>query len=213
VPNSSHAATAGLAEQRKTQFPGRQAAKDAAADTVGAVAGTGTSLFFYHRDDCHIQPVEIAPAIRSAIQRFPFKEQAQKSWIHVDIDGDCSVNAIPVLIDHLIFNLLKNCIYAIQAAGRGPCGEIRIRLAADRHRQSLYLRDNGQGIPTALLPRVFDPFFSTRANGTGLGLHFCRSVMNRFGGAIHCRSVPGEFTEIVLEFPRLESEAAQHRRS
>ena len=105
------------------------------------------------------------------------------------------------MIDHVLFNLLKNSIYAIQAAGRSDTGDILIRAAPGRTFNRLYIRDNGHGIPSHLLPRLFDPFFSTRPNGTGLGLHFCRSVMQRLGGDIRCHSLAGEYTEFVLEFP------------
>ena len=148
-----------------------------------------------------LQGIYIAQAVASAIERYPFKDQPQRDWIHVAIDADAKVNAIPILIEHVMFNLLKNSIYAIQAAGRGSSGEIRIHLTAARRRQHIHVRDNGQGITPSILPHVFEPFFSTRANGTGLGLHFCRSVMSRFGGDIRCQSVRGEFTEMILEFP------------
>ena len=166
-----------------------------------ALANTGIRPYGAHE----LKTLQVIPAVESAIARYPFKDVEQRGWIRVNPDTSFQVRVIPVLLDHLIFNLLKNSVYAIQAAGRGGGGEIRI-WAETRHRTNrLHLRDNGQGIPAAVAGRIFDPFFSTRVNGTGLGLHFCRTAMNRLDGGIHCLSEAGQFTELILEFPVVTS--------
>jgi signal transduction histidine kinase len=55
------------------------------------------------------------------------------------------------------------------------------------------VRDTGPGIPASLLPRIFEPFFSTKppGEGTGLGLPICRDILKTFGGEITVQSVPG----------------------
>jgi two-component system, CAI-1 autoinducer sensor kinase/phosphatase CqsS len=145
--------------------------------------------------------LDIIWAVSHAVQRYPFKNPAQRDWITIAEAPRFTAEVIPLLYDHLIFNLLKNSIYAIQAAGRGEAGEICIWATTGPRMNRLHFRDNGQGISLADQHRVFNAFFSNKPNGTGLGLHFCRSVMRRFGGDIRCRSLPGAFTEFILEFP------------
>lgn len=164
-----------------------------------ALANTGIRPYGPHE----LGLIRIMPAVTSAVMRYPFKNPDQRKWIQIDANPCFAVRVIPVLLDHLVFNLLKNAVYAIQAAGRSETGEIRIWAETGGRFNRLHVRDNGDGIPTAILSRIFDPFFSARLNGTGLGLHFCRTVMNRFDGDIACRSEPGKFAELILEFPAI----------
>jgi len=136
-----------------------------------------------------------------ALDRYPFRDQAQRQWLRISRATSVHIHVIPLLYHHLVFNLLKNSIYAIQAAGRADSGEIRIWAVPGHQVHCVHFRDNGQGIRRDLQTAIFTAFFSTKTNGTGLGLHFCQSVMRRFGGDIRCRSVPGKFTEMILRFP------------
>jgi signal transduction histidine kinase len=89
-------------------------------------------------------------------------------------------------------------------------GEILLRLDPGSPNHRLYLRDTGTGISPQVLPHVFDEFYSGKGagRGTGMGLPFCRRVMNAFGGSIECRSSDGEYTELELIFPTLDQTQA-----
>ena len=63
------------------------------------------------------------------------------------------------------------------------------------------MRDTGAGIAPDILPLVFNWEFTTRSDGSGLGLAFSRRVMRAMGGEITCHSVFGQFTEFTLSFP------------
>ncbi len=165
-----------------------------------ALVNTGIRPYGSHE----LTTLPILTAVEAAIKRYPFKDPEQRNWVRIDPHPAFNAIVVPVLLDHLVFNLLKNAIYAIQAAGRADIGEIRIRAEHGIHVNRLHVQDNGVGIPAAVIGRIFNPFFSTRANGTGLGLHFCRAVMTRFGGDIACRSEPGRHTELVLTFPAVD---------
>jgi len=66
--------------------------------------------------------------------------------------------------------------------------------------------DTGTGIDESVLPRVFDPFFSTRGvgRGKGLGLSVCLGIVRSLGGDIALRSVPGKGTTVTVVLPRQE---------
>ena len=63
------------------------------------------------------------------------------------------------------------------------------------------VQDNGPGIPAADLARVFDPFYTTRAQGTGLGLSICQSIIREHGGTITIESVVGQGTAVIVDLP------------
>jgi signal transduction histidine kinase len=70
--------------------------------------------------------------------------------------------------------------------------------------------DTGVGIPREVLPRLFDPFFTTRAGGTGLGLSISQSIVQEHGGTISVASREGRGTTVVVELP-LEKRNGQRR--
>ena len=104
--------------------------------------------------------------------------------------------------------ILKVFIHALKfkSIGEARKGEIRIVLAPGEDWHRLYFRDTGIGISSEVLPHVFEEFYSGKGEGrgTGMGLPFCRRVMNSFGGEVECRSREGEYTELELTFPRVE---------
>ncbi|HVZ79159.1 MAG TPA: HAMP domain-containing sensor histidine kinase, partial [Gemmatimonadaceae bacterium] len=66
----------------------------------------------------------------------------------------------------------------------------------------IVVQDDGQGIPADILPRVFEPHFSTRTSGSGLGLAISRRLIEAWGGRIWLQSAPGEGTRVQIELPR-----------
>lgn len=142
--------------------------------------------------------------VGEALATYPFREEERRL---VRVEGeDFEAFGSEVLLSYVIYNLLKNSLYAIASARKG---EILILTEPAQPMNRLRFRDTGSGIPAQVLPRVFDEFFTGKVSGrgTGMGLPFCRRVMTAFGGSILCHSKPGELTELVLSFPRLESEA------
>jgi signal transduction histidine kinase len=69
-------------------------------------------------------------------------------------------------------------------------------------RIELEVRDDGPGIPADLLPRIFDPHFSTRSSGTGLGLAIVRRLVESWGGTVDVQSRPGEGTAFRVHIPQ-----------
>ena len=111
---------------------------------------------------------------------------------------DFSITAPEVLLSHVLFNLLKNAIYYVEKSGGG---QITIRVSSDA--REVVIEDTGTGIPSENLPRIFDRFFTTTdtGHGSGIGLSFCRMVMDGIGGTIGCESELNEFTRFTLTFP------------
>lgn len=93
-------------------------------------------------------------------------------------------------------NLLENALQAVDTGGR-------IDLAASRDEALIQfaVRDNGRGMNAETAARLFDPFFTTRADGTGLGLSIARGIARAHGGGIEVVSSPGAGAEFILTLP------------
>jgi two-component system, sporulation sensor kinase C len=112
-------------------------------------------------------------------------------------------------VKQVLYNLIQN---AIQAS---PDGEaVTIRIAADEDEVGVFVEDRGAGIAEEVLPRIFDPFFSTKSGapqaGMGLGLSVSRSVIEALGGRIEVSSRASRGSTFVAIFPT-SSEPVQER--
>lgn len=108
----------------------------------------------------------------------------------------------PALIGVLI-NLLSNAAHAVHAARRDR-PEIVISATPEGDRLVVSVRDNGDGIRPENIARVFEPFFTTRdvGSGLGLGLSICYGIVQRHGGTLSVRSEPGAWTEFSFQLTR-----------
>jgi len=145
------------------------------------------------------QTVAIGACIDEALRRYPFKtkEAEQINWDH---ENNFLFRGNKVLMVHTLFNLLKNALYFIEAESKGA---VFIRCEATDNCNILYFKDTAKGIPSNEVSKLFEKFYTTTINGTGLGLAFCKMVMESFGGDISCKSEYGQFVEFILKFPKI----------
>jgi signal transduction histidine kinase len=98
------------------------------------------------------------------------------------------------LIRGAVANLIEN---AFQAA---PGGRVRLGSHGVDSKVVIAVEDSGPGVPPEALPRIFEPYFSTKSTGTGLGLAIARKAIEEHGGRIHAENVnPG--LRVVIELP------------
>jgi CheY-like chemotaxis protein len=119
------------------------------------------------------------------------------------------VIADPAQLQQVLLNLLVNAEQAIrQGAGEGSI-RVRTRKTA-RGRVSFEIIDSGPGIPQEIIPRIFDPFFSTKPSGagTGLGLSITCGIVQEHGGEISVQSQLGHGAKFIVELPAAVHEAA-----
>lgn len=105
-------------------------------------------------------------------------------------------------LQQVVLNLLTN---AREAMAHG--GEVRIATGPDPERPGrlrLVVTDTGPGIPPADLPHLFEPFYTTKPSGTGLGLAVSYGIVQDHLGTIDVQSTPGQGATFVLSFPVLE---------
>lgn len=100
-------------------------------------------------------------------------------------------------MEQVFLNLLKN---AREACRNCPEPEIIVRANKQKERIIFTIKDNGEGILPEVRERIFVPFFTTKPNGSGIGLSLCRQIITLHDGSILVHSEPGSGSEFVLEF-------------
>jgi signal transduction histidine kinase len=148
-------------------------------------------------------PCSMTSCIQVALERYPFASVNQRNHVTFHDSLDFNFVGSEVLMTHVLFNLIKNATLAIARARKG---DIEIWLESGKEINKLHVRDTGLGIPPEVLPHIFERFYSWSRekgamDGTGVGLAFCKSAVESFGGRITCESVLGEYTELTLTFP------------
>jgi two-component system, NtrC family, nitrogen regulation sensor histidine kinase NtrY len=109
-----------------------------------------------------------------------------------------TIQADPNLLDQVLINLIVN---AIEAVKDQP--EAKITLSAystDSRRVAITVADNGKGMAKEVQEKIFIPFFSTKPQGSGIGLSLCKQIMLLHRGSIQVQSVEGEGTVFTLRF-------------
>lgn len=183
-----------------------------------------TSLLQFARPAApRLRRESLLPALEKALALV--HELAVRQNVLVRVDRSDAIPEIYVDHDQILQVLLNTLMNALQALEAG--GEIRVSVQVARKRTAersqlgrratdrltapretppmdvleLRVKDNGPGIPAAALARVFDPFFTTRAQGSGLGLSICQSIVREHGGVISIESVVGQGTAVIIDLP------------
>ena len=113
-------------------------------------------------------------------------------------DTDLQLEIDINLVEQVLINLVVNAIEAIKD---NPVPKIALSAyMATNHRTVIKIADNGNGMPPELLDKIFVPFFSTKKNGSGIGLSLCKQIMMLHRGNIQVQSAEGEGTAFFLQF-------------
>ena len=142
----------------------------------------------------NIEPQKIDTIIADAVQILT-PEMEQKN-IRFTMTGSATMPGDESKLRRVMVNLLKNSMEAVAEGGK-------IGVLIDERDRHLVVKisDDGEGIATDLLEQIFQPHFSTRDRGYGLGLAIVRNIIDEMGGTIIVNSVVGQGTEFVLTFP------------
>ncbi len=128
--------------------------------------------------------------------------RADEARVRLYAQGDLTVEADPRRLTEALLNLVANAIEATP-----PGGEVVVEVRPAGEEVELLVRDTGRGMPAATLRRIGTPFFTTRDDGTGLGVVLARSVISQHGGSLRYESEPGRGTRVKVTLPRVATGA------
>ena len=122
-------------------------------------------------------------------------------------DGSWPVEADEGQLSQVIHNLVLNAVQAMPQGGKlmVRAHNIDAPVKADRCVE-ISVADTGTGIPESTLQRIFDPYFTTKPQGNGLGLATCYSIINKHGGKIRVESTVGKGTTFIISLPASDRE-------
>jgi C4-dicarboxylate-specific signal transduction histidine kinase len=160
---------------------------------------------FTHPNTDNLDQVEAGEVVASAL-RFLSNEMKDKATIEIKLAAQQSVRANKNKLIHVFVNLIQNSLDAMKEKPF-PNGEkptIWIEGQETKDASCLIVRDNGPGIASEHIDKIFDPFYTTKdvGEGMGLGLSICYRIMQECQGKISVRTEPGKFCEFTLEFPK-----------
>ena len=142
-------------------------------------------LNYVRKKPLDIEEVSLPPLLQSAINNIEIPERVTIHLPDNKILLECDFSKLVVVF----MNLITNSIQAIENTG-----DIHIRNIEDSGTVTIEIEDSGPGIPSELLPKIFDSLFTTKAAGTGLGLAYCKSTIEQHNGTLSVKNNPTTFT-------------------
>ena len=142
-------------------------------------------LNFVRKKPLDIEKVSLSNLFQSSVNNIEIPERVT---IHLP-DNEILLECDPPKLEVIFMNLITNSIQAIENTG-----DIYIRTTEDSGTVTIEIEDSGSGIPSELLPKIFDSLFTTKAAGTGLGLVYCKSIVEQHNGTITVKNNPTTFT-------------------
>jgi CheY-like chemotaxis protein len=111
-------------------------------------------------------------------------------------------------LSQVFHNLAINAVQAMPDGGTLTIGAMNVFPLTEAKRYvAITVTDTGVGIPAKHLPKIFDPYYSTKHHGSGLGLATCHSIITKHGGTIKVKSTPGAGTTFTVRLPATEQAA------
>ena len=144
--------------------------------------------------------VDLEAAIREMVD-FLHTELIQRSvTLTLELEPEMQVWANKTQIQQVLINLIFNGVEAMEAVGKG-CRALSIASWRSGSEASIVVRDCGHGIPPESLDLIFDGFYSTKANGLGIGLEICRGIMESHGGKIFAENNSDQGASFTFSLP------------
>jgi two-component system sensor histidine kinase PhcS len=154
------------------------------------------------------------PATQANSERFSMKDALTTATrlisqelgdLQIEQQGfdDADALGVKTQVVHVLMNTLVNSVHAVKAEKSGRAHHISISCQAVGERLTVKVRDNGVGVKAANLPRLCEPFFTTKevGQGTGLGLSISHTIVKNHGGELVITSEEGHWTEVTFDLP------------
>lgn len=140
---------------------------------------------------------ELRPVLERSLDIL--RVELDRSKVSVDYEWDAPemlVEGDPSAMHHVFLNLALNARDVMKDGGK-----LRVRVQGKRGEARIIFEDTGPGVPKAIRNKIFEPFYTTRATGTGLGLAFVDRIVNEHGGSVTVGSAPSGGAQFEIRLP------------
>lgn len=144
--------------------------------------------------EVRVERMALAPLVADTLLLLAGRASAAR--VRLVARGDAEIEADPRRLAEALLNLVSNAIEATP-----PGGEVTVEVRALDDEAEIAVRDTGRGMRPEVLRRLGTPFFTTREDGTGLGVVLARSVVSLHGGSLRYESEPGKGTTVRVTLP------------
>jgi two-component system sensor histidine kinase HydH len=174
---------------------------DAVVRSVDRLNDLVSRLLYFARSGHDARtPVDLNAIVRDAFELVRAQADGQKVTLAADLAPDLPpLSGSAQALQQVVLNLATNALQAMPGGGQMDC---QTRWLPAEGEAELRIRDSGPGVPAEARARLFEPFFTTRAEGTGLGLALCREIVRQHGGRIDLADGDGRGAEFVVRLPR-----------
>jgi signal transduction histidine kinase len=162
-------------------------------------------LYSFTEVQHQFRPVEVNEIMQEGIALLTTEAMHRHAHLETSLADDLPrINADPDQVYRAVLNLIVNALDATETVDNAV---ISVTTAADEDEVVIGVADNGPGIPEDIQRRLFQPFFTTKPSGTGLGLYSTRRIIEEeHGGTVQLDSRPGAGTKVWLRLPALVEE-------
>jgi len=152
------------------------------------------------RPTAHLNAFEL---VQDVIGQYPFRSPRERECVALALDQDFSFLGSRAQFSQVLVNLIKNALHSLAASGEAPRpGDLLIEVVLHGERGRIVITDKGTGIPLKKQHRIFEPFFSLQSSvGNGLGLTFCKNVVEASEGRLLLQSQPGHGATFTIDLP------------
>jgi len=169
-------------------------------------------LRFARDEELRHEEFSMAEVVDSALETFRDRIEREGVQLEREIDTAGLMQGDREKLRRVLINLMGNALDALDESG---VGEPRIWVMSGENLAAsevwIRIRDNGPGIDSDTRETIFNPFYTTKEKGTGLGLALSKKIVDAHGGTIEAISEPGQGTEFVLMFPKQAARIGETR--
>ncbi|OGW25719.1 MAG: hypothetical protein A2X59_08365 [Nitrospirae bacterium GWC2_42_7] len=186
-------------EVKQEGYPGiiKETVQDIFSQTLRVKRIVGDLLEFSREKPPELQKINIVKVISDVLTRFIASGEILNTNPNFDAPESIEMFGDKHLLEQVFINLFSNAVEAMNGTG-----EISIKATEVDSTVLIKVTDSGKGIPPDILPRIFDPFFTSKEKGTGLGLSIVYSIIEKHKGRIEVESMPDKGTVFTITLPR-----------
>ena len=157
-------------------------------------------LHFARRYRPHLSRCDLVDVVWRSIESVKYRLRKKRIEVQVRRSaGECRADVDPDLLQQVFANILAN---SADACAAGSLVEVTLAPADEGRSVAVTIRDPGEGIPEEALDRIFDPFYTSKHNGVGLGLSVSRKIVDAHGGRVEVSSQVGKGTAFRVVLAR-----------